>query len=93
MIFQGVPPSGSLHGFKASVKLYQYLSKISKQHNSISNLTLFNVSIKGIEFIYLPNTCVFKVSSVISSIPTYFEKKESPIIFFLITINVFILLY
>ena len=33
---------------------------------------------KGIEFINLPS--VFKDKSVISSIPTYFENKESPII-------------
>ena len=32
----------------------------------------------GIEFINLP--CIFKDKSVISSIPTYFENKESPII-------------
>ena len=33
---------------------------------------------KGIEFINLPS--IFKDNSVISSIPTYFENKESPII-------------
>ena len=33
---------------------------------------------KGIEFINLPS--IFKNKSVISSIPTYFENKESPII-------------
>ena len=33
---------------------------------------------KGIEFINLPS--IFKDKSVISSIPTYFENKESPII-------------
>ena len=33
---------------------------------------------KGIEFINLPR--IFKDKSVISSIPTYFENKESPII-------------
>ena len=33
---------------------------------------------KGIELINLP--CVFKAKSVISSIPTYFENKESPIV-------------
>ena len=33
---------------------------------------------KGIEFINLPSIC--KDKSVISSIPTYFENKESPII-------------
>ena len=33
---------------------------------------------KGIEFIDLPS--IFKDKSVISSIPTYFENKESPII-------------
>ena len=32
----------------------------------------------GIEFINLPS--IFKVKSVISSMPTYFENKESPII-------------
>ena len=35
---------------------------------------------KGIEFINLP--IIFKDKSVISSIPTYFENKESPIICF-----------
>ena len=34
---------------------------------------------KGIEFIYLPS--LFKDKSVISSIPTYFENKEFPIIY------------
>ena len=33
---------------------------------------------KGFEFINLPS--IFKDKSVISSIPTYFENKESPII-------------
>ena len=33
---------------------------------------------KGIEFMILPS--IFKDKSVISSIPTYFENKESPII-------------
>ena len=33
---------------------------------------------KGIEFINLPS--IFKDKPVISSIPTYFENKESPII-------------
>ena len=33
---------------------------------------------KEIEFINLP--CIFKDKSVISSIPTYFENKESPMI-------------
>ena len=33
---------------------------------------------KGIEFIYLP--IIIKDKLVISSIPTYFENKESPII-------------
>ena len=33
---------------------------------------------KGIEFINLPSIC--KDKSLISSIPTYFENKESPII-------------
>ena len=39
------------------------------------NIQLVN---KGIEFINLPS--IFKDKSVISSIPTYFENKESPII-------------
>ena len=34
--------------------------------------------VKGIEFIDLPS--IFKDKSVISSIPTYFENKESPLI-------------
>ena len=33
---------------------------------------------KGIEFVNLPST--FKDNSIISSIPTYFENKKSPII-------------
>ena len=33
---------------------------------------------KGIEFINLPS--IFKDKYVISSIPTYFENKESPIV-------------
>ena len=41
---------------------------------------LFNIQFvnKGIEFINLPS--IFKDKSVSSSIPTYFENKESPII-------------
>ena len=35
---------------------------------------------KGIEFIYLPS--IFKDNYVASSIPTYFEDKESPIIYY-----------
>ena len=43
----------------------------------LGNLSKFNFS-KRIEFINLPS--IFKDKSVISSIPSYFENKESPII-------------
>ena len=95
MIFQGgvLPPSGSAPGLNlASEKLYQNLSKISKQHNSISNLVLskFNVSIKDLNSFTYPIYLKLHLLSLLFS--TYFENKESPIIF-IITINVFILLY
>ena len=35
---------------------------------------------KGIECIDLPSTCIFKDRFVTSSIPTYFQKSEPPII-------------
>ena len=52
---------------------------------------------KGIEFINLPSifkdkTSIFKDKSVISSIPTNFENKESPIIV-TSTINLFVVLF
>ena len=46
--------------------------------NHIRHFTKINFVNKGIEFINLPS--IFKDKSVISSIPTYFENKESPII-------------
>ena len=47
---------------------------------------------KWIEFINLPS--IFKDKSVISSIPTYFENKESPILSFVISIiNLFVVLF
>ena len=47
-------------------------------HRSCMLLVVLGFVNKGIEFINLPS--IFKDKSVISSIPTYFENKESPII-------------
>ena len=44
----------------------------------IQKLIILGILNKGIDFINLPS--IFKDTSVISSIPTYFENKESPII-------------
>ena len=51
---------------------------IDSEINHIRHFTKIQFVNKGIEFINLPS--IFKDKSVISSIPTYFENKESPII-------------
>ena len=51
---------------------------IDSEINHIRNFIKIQFVNKGIEFINLPS--IFKDKSVISSIPTYFENKESPII-------------
>ena len=51
---------------------------IDSKINHIRQFNKIQFVNKGIEFINLPST--FKDKSVISSIPTYFENKESPII-------------
>ena len=51
---------------------------IDSEINHIRHYIKIQFVNKGIEFINLPS--IFKDKSVISSIPTYFEKKESPII-------------
>ena len=51
---------------------------IDSEINHIRHFIKIQLVNKGIEFINLPS--IFKDKSVISSIPTYFENKESPII-------------
>ena len=51
---------------------------IDSEINHIRHFIKIQFVNKGIEFIDLPS--VFKDKSVISSIPTYFENKESPMI-------------
>ena len=51
---------------------------IVSEINNIRHFIKIEFVNKGIEFINL--TSIFKDKSVISSIPTYFENKESPII-------------
>ena len=51
---------------------------IDSEINHIRHFIKIQFVNKGIEFINLP--IIFKDKSVISSIPTYFENKESPII-------------
>ena len=51
---------------------------IDSEINHIRHFIKIQFVNKGIEFINLPS--IFKDKSVISSIPTYFENKESPII-------------
>ena len=51
---------------------------IDSEINHIRHFIKIQFVNKGIEFINLPSK--FKDKSVISSIPTYFENKESPII-------------
>ena len=52
---------------------------IDSETNHIENFIKIQFSNKGIEFINLPGR-IFKDKSVNSSIPTYFENKEAPII-------------
>ena len=51
---------------------------IDSEINHIRHFFKIQFVNKGIEFINLPS--IFKDKSVISSIPTYFENKKSPII-------------
>ena len=51
---------------------------IDSEINHIRHFIEIQFINKGIEFINLPS--IFKDKSVISSIPTYFENKESPMI-------------
>ena len=51
---------------------------VDSEINHIRHFIKIQFVNKGIEFINLPS--IFKDKSVISSIPTYFENKESPII-------------
>ena len=51
---------------------------IDSKINHISHFIKIQFVNKGIEFINLPS--IFKDKSVISSIPTYFENKKSPMI-------------
>ena len=51
---------------------------IDSEINHIRHFIKIQFVNKGIEFINLPG--IFKDKSVISSIPTYFENKESPMI-------------
>ena len=51
---------------------------IDSEFNHIRHFIKIQFINKGIEFINLPS--IFKDKSVISSIPTYFEYMESPII-------------
>ena len=53
---------------------------IDSEINHIRHFIIIQFVNKGIEFINLPS--IFKDKSVISSIPTYFENKESPFICF-----------
>ena len=54
------------------------LPYIDSEINHIRHFFKIQFVNKGIEFISLPS--IFKDKSAISSIPTYFENKESPII-------------
>ena len=62
---------------------------IDSEINHIRHFIKMQFVNKGIEFINLPS--IFKNKSVISSIPTYFENKESPIVVISI-INLFVVL-
>ena len=54
---------------------------IDSEINHIRHFIKIQFVNKGIEFINLPSIfSIFKDKSVISSISTYFEDKESPII-------------
>ena len=65
----------SSRSFLFSTGLHVY---IDSEINHIRHFIKIQFVNKGIEFINLPS--IFKDKSVISSIPTYFENKESPII-------------
>ena len=63
---------------------------IDSEINHIRHFIKIQVVNKGNEFINLPS--IFKNKSDISSIPTYFEHKESPFIVINI-INLFVILF
>ena len=63
---------------------------IDSKINHIRHFIKIQFVNKGIELINLPS--IFKDKSVISSIPTYFENKESPIIV-ISTKNLFVVLF
>ena len=63
---------------------------IDSEINHIRHFIKIQFVNKEIEFVNLPS--VFKDKSAISSIPTYFENKESPIICYNI-INLFVVLF
>ena len=63
---------------------------IDSEINHIRHFIKIQFVNKGIEFINLPS--IFKDKSVISSIPTYFENKESPT-FVISIINLFVVLF
>ena len=64
--------------FLPSVTLNMLRPYIDSEINHIRHFIKIQFVNKGIEFINLPS--IFKDKSVISSIPTYFENKESAII-------------
>ena len=68
------------HLFARCYTQHDLRPSIDSEINHIRHFTKIQVVNKGIEFINLPS--IFKDTSVISSIPTYFENKESPIICF-----------
>ena len=55
------------------------LPYIDSEINHIRHFIKIQFVNKGIEYIYLPN--ILNDKYVISSIPTYFENKECPIIY------------
>ena len=59
---------------------------IDSKINHIRHFIKIQFVNRGIEFINLPS--IFKDISVISSIPTYFENKESPIICYKYNIHI-----
>ena len=77
-----MPLSGSVQDQSTYTLHWQTLAKhwpyIDSEINHIRHFIKIQFVNKGIEFINLPS--IFKDKSVISSIPTYFENKESPII-------------
>ena len=64
--------------FLSGVTQHALRPYIDSEINHIRHLIKIQFVNKGIESINLPS--IFKAKSVISSIPTYFENKESPII-------------